>query len=256
MAESQRVSEKFKAQTQARTITALTFLALVYAYFFLPTSVLSFFEARLKTVGGALGVGLVGALGGVLGSVLSAQDLLATGKSRANGFFRKQYPSEAIKKHYGCRQDQANSLWFKIFNPWENIDALKEDYARTFQRGSDCRLIFVLQWSFVMFFFVSAITWGAIFLWHAWGSTQPVSAEANGATIARVLVLAISLVIAIGLFYQNRLAGPTGCWFRWKEINDIQNIWLNEELFTQAKTYDEAVGKLADATWRHARGYP
>jgi hypothetical protein len=100
MADSQRVSERFKSQTQTRTITAVTFLALVYAYFFLPTSALTFFEGRLKTVGGVLGVGLVGALGGVLGSVLSAQDLLATGNSRAARFFRSQYPSESIKANY------------------------------------------------------------------------------------------------------------------------------------------------------------
>jgi hypothetical protein len=255
MADSQRVSEKFKSQTQARTITALTFLALVYAYFFLPTSALTFFEARLKTVGGVLGIGLVGALGGVLGSVLSAQDLLATGKSPAARFFRSQYPSEAIKEHYNCDKDQANALWFKIFNPWEAIGALKETYARTFQRGADCRLIFALQWSFVGFFLVSVITWGAIALAHAYWGGPPASAEATGATVARVLVLIWSLAAATGLFLQNRLAGTTGCWSRWKEINGIERIWLQEDVFAGTANYADAVAKVADPAWRTAHGY-
>jgi hypothetical protein len=117
-------------------------------------------------------------------------------------------------------------------------------------------LIFALQWSFVAFFLVSTLTWGAIAVAHASWGEPPASAEATGATVARVLVLIWSLAVAIGLFVQNSLKGPTGCWFRWKEITHIQTIWLQEEVFAVAQDYNAAVATVADAAWRKAHGYP
>lgn len=257
MADEKRVSERLKEQTQTRTVFVLTLLGLLFAFFFLPRSVLEYLKDGLTSIGSILGtVSLSGATGAVLGYVISAQDRLATGSSRAAKFFEKLYPRNAIKEKYNCTEGQATYLWFQIFNPWENIGPMKDPYSRTFERSYACRFIFILQWSFFGFFAISSATWIATIICGYW---TPLETQATVPTYARVLVLTLTFAAFLMLFLQNRPADakPTGCWYRWKEINEIHKTWLQNEVFDNAAadTYANAVALVAEANWRKAHGY-
>ena len=99
------VFERLRDETQRRTVAVLALLGLVYAYFFLPESVLNYFREGLGSLWSNLvSLGLVTSIGGVLGYVISALDLLATGEGQAARFFRRQYPSAAVVEKYTARK--------------------------------------------------------------------------------------------------------------------------------------------------------
>jgi hypothetical protein len=260
MATEQRVSAKFKEQTETRTVFVLSLLGLLFAFFFLPHSVLLYLKDGLTSIGSVLGtVSLLGATGGVLGYVISAQDRLATGNSRAALFFQAQYPRKAIQDHYtskgGCTEEQATYLWFKIYNPWEKIGPMMDPYSRTFGRSYACRFIFVLQWSFLGFFVISLVTWAASFVSGYW--TPLIETQGPVIGFARILLLIFSLAAFTILFFENKpKENGTGCWKLWYEINGIHKTWLKTEVFDGAATYVAALTLIDDTEWRRKHGYP
>jgi hypothetical protein len=263
-----RKYEQVTAQTERRIVGLVVLLGVLYGYFFLPIPVLNHFAKNLTSVVSILAtLGLSGLVGATVGFLIASQDILTTGTGEAAQFFRNQYPSKMIRLECGCREEDADFLWFEFFNPWESIDSKYNYYARTFDRGSACRLIYILFWSLVGFFILAVLAW-------VMSAFFPFENATPEAVYARLLLLFL-VVLTDGLLYavnrpgkepKGKKAGrePTGCWRLWKEINDINKAWLQKAVFDDPRVqeacpnqkYAKVLQLLAVAQWRKRNGYP
>lgn len=247
------VKERLKQRSERNTVFVIVVLGLLYGFFYLPEPVLKVFQDRFHQVGGILAeLGLSAMLAGAMGFIITAQDILATCDLKASQFFRDQYPSKVIKDHYNCTQEEADFLWFSLFNPWKNADHPRNmSYLFTFQRSYDCRFIFHVRFAFAFFTVLAALTWGLTSLLNF----EPPSSDLENLNYARGLLLFLVFVITMLLFGFNRLKRPSGCWKRWKEINGINIEWVKAAVFSKAKEYQSAVSLLADMSWKTQYGY-
>jgi hypothetical protein len=263
------IKDKNKRETENVTVYIIVFLGLVYGYFFLPGAVLNIFKLKFGEISQAANVGSILAgmtfsamVAYVLGRLIMAQDILATTDLKAARFFRAQFPSEAIKKKYekcNCTKVEANNLWFPIFNPWrEDSHPQHLAYGFTFQRDYSCRFVFHAQLSFVFFTVLGIVTSLASILYV---KLEPdLTLEL---IYSRALLLFIAVIIVSLLFFWNRLgkncfANPRsvkGCWARFVEINDMNKDWLEDAVFKQAPTYDDARKLIRDDGWLIKYGY-
>lgn len=254
------LSQKLKEQTQQKVFLSLTLLGLVYGVVFLPPSVLDFLGQSFSTIQKIIARGsLLSLMGGILGYLLSAQDILATGRSAVAQFYRSQYPSNIIIQRYNCTQAQADTLWFQVFNPWSAIAAMLDQYKRTRERGLDCRFIVLLRQALVAFFVASLVTWITSIALGKFG--EPLESAPPWVVYARILVLGLALMLSGSLYRSNKVAdkarstAPTGCWYRWQEINGMNKTWLETNVLQRAPTYQDAVALVASERWRAANGY-
>ena len=247
------VKERLKQKSERGTVFVMVVLGLLYGFFYLPEPVLKIFQDRFHQIGGILAeLGLSAMLAGAIGFIITAQDILATCDLKASKFFRDQYPSKAIKKHYkDCSQEEADYLWFSLFNPWKNADHPRNmSYLFTFQRSYDCRFIFHVKFSFAFFTILAGLTWGITSLFGVESSQQ----DLENLNYARGLLLFLVIIVTVSLFAFNRLT-PSGCWKRWQEINGINTEWVKIAIFPQAPDYKAAVNLLANPTWKSTYGY-
>jgi len=251
------IKDQIKKESERTTVYVIVLLGLIYGFFFLPEPVLELFKTRfaeIGKIGGTLaGMGFSAMIAFLIGAIIMAQDMLATTDLKSAKFFRDQYPSEAIKTQYQCDQAQADYLWFSLFNPWRESDHPRHmSYRFTLQRSYSCRLIFHARWSFVFFTILAALTWIA-------SGVSQFETSSPAQVYSRGLLLAVAVVIIAILFLCNRVKNPSGCWKRWKEINDINSEWLKEAVFKKADgnatSYEEALALLQDPAWRKKWGY-
>jgi hypothetical protein len=245
-----RIQPRLKARTTRFTLVVAVALMLLYGYVFLPTSVLAYLRQQLNsTVAVLTTLGLAGTVGAAIGLLISAQDPLATGRSRASAFFQSCRPSTAIKDHYKCPQAEANTLWFAVFNAWEAPDHPQYNYYyRTFDRSYACRFIYQTRMVLIAFLGLAALAWLTAAMFGLDDATRPIA-------FARFGLLIVALGATVLLFTINRLNPPTGCWERWKEINDMNIVWLKSELFSSAQDYPAAWTLIHDPNWRSQHGY-
>ena len=274
--------EQLQKDTGRNTVFVAVVLGLLYGFFFLPASVLNLFQARFHPVAGILaGLSFSGVIAGIGALLIAYQDVLATGDFTAARFFRDQYPSVLIRRHYNVSQGKADFLWFGLFNRWDAPTHPRHNfYWFTVHRSHACRFIFHARWLLIFFCVLAALTWAfnlyALYLLNtapAWlrqfsWLLQPHPAhEPLALQYARAVLLTVATAAVLVLSLSNRVhgmkdvegkpeSGPTGCWNLWKEINDINKEWLEEAVFSGAKTYDEAVLLLQNPAWRTAHGYP
>ena len=273
--------EQLQKDTGRNTVFIAVVLGLLYGFFFLPASVLDLFQARFHPVAGILaGLSFSGVIAGIGALLVAAQDVLATCEFKAAKFFRQQYPSVLIRRHYNVSQGQADFLWFGLFNPWDQPGHPRHTfYWFTVQRSHACRFIFHARWLLIFFCVLATLTWAfnlyALYLlntapawlcrFHWLIQPHPVH-EPLALHYARAVLLTVSATAVLVLFFSNRIhgtrdvegkseSGPTGCWNLWKEINEINKEWIEEAVFSRAPTYADAVLLLQNPAWRAAHGY-
>lgn len=246
------VRERLKQKSERGTVFVMVVLGLLYGFFYLPESVLKIFQDRFHQIGGILAeMGLSAMLAGAVGFIITAQDILATCNLKTSEFFRGQYPSRLIQTEYSCTPEEADYLWFSLFNPWKNSDHPRNmSYLFTFQRGYDCRFIFHVKFSFAFFTILAGLTWGITYFFNLDAADQ----DLKSLNCARGLLL-ILVIIATGLLFAFNRLTPSGCWKRWQEINGINRKWVEVAVFSQATDYKSAVNLLVNPTWKGTYGY-
>lgn len=177
---------------------------------------------------------------------LFATDPLATGKGKYSKFFKEPYPSKLIAAKYNVSQGEAEDLWFKFFNSW-SIPSCKNNicWATVLDRTYACRFIYYST----KLLTVASIASGVIIalsLLSNW-------IFPGNFIFSNIFVLdfkgwfyfSIVLISFVFLSYNNTIPNgkrksATGCWFKYKEISEIEQAALKNEILNKCETYKEA----------------
>ena len=167
-------------------------------------------------------------------------DPLATGKSKYSLFFRGAYPSLAIKNKYVNSNDgDVKNLWFDYFNKWSDPKNKHNlQWVTVLDRTYACRFIYYFTMLICYALICSAIAILAFGVYH-WYQGTPLF------NFKQVFYFAIILLVFIFLKMNNRIPSsekgiPTGAWYKYKEISDIEISTLNQEILDNAPTYKQA----------------
>lgn len=250
------IRSKVKMTQQGKVGSMFIALGLALFWFFLPDSALQFIEARASAFGRLvfqLGAGVL--LPASFSWLLFASDPLATGTDKEAEFFRSQYASQFFVDRFKVGEGIEKHMWFTLFNSWANPQHRMHDgYVRTFERSYSCRLLVYLRrglWVFVTFGLLLT-SWPFIIRHFAMIEARTVQdILLSGEFLARSLLVAIALLVLLYLYGTNRLPNerhsrPSGCWWKWREINQMHMAFL-EDLMRNCQSYEEAWVAIGNA---------
>jgi hypothetical protein len=279
----------FLKDERARNLVFIALpLGLIYGAFFLPPSIFELYHTTAAKISGiVVSLGISTMISAVVAVVANSQDALSTGNFTRAEFFKNQYPSRFVESKLGCTRDQANYLWFQLFDPWQQAAHPQNNFYRvTVRRSSACQLIFHVRFLFKLFCVFSILTEVGDCLLHFLKAHPDIvpfigerlkfhsMAESYSLHYARLLLIATALAVMILLSKTNRLVAPkvshgkepwegwttTGCWYLWKEANGVNRQWLDENVLKRIagkpNPYEAAVALLSDAEWLRGHGYP
>lgn len=239
-AEIKKFIDKVKLKLQIYITTFLLLIIFGYLVSFIPIDKLGISEK--DNIGELLfKLATSGALSLLLRKPLFGTDSLVAGKSKESEFFRSLYPSIVIREKYGVDPGSADKLWFDYFNTWSKEGSNHYSHWRTvFERTYMCRLIYYLSKLLMLFIILSIITLIIVFVANHYikdfFSITPFSVGYIFVVIFIYLLLKIS----------NKVPAkdgdePTGCWYKYKEISNIERAILNDEILNNAQTYNDAL---------------
>jgi len=247
-AEIKKFIDKVKSKLQFFITTFLLLIILGYLVSFIPLDKLGIPEkGNIWELLYKLATSVVLSL--LLRKPLFGTDPLASGKSKECEFFRSFYPSILIQEKYGVVRGSADKLWFDYFNTWSKEDSNYYSHWRTvyyshwrtvFERTYMCRLIFYLSRLQMIFLILSISTLIVMlavnyYVKHFFSIT-PFSIGYIVVVIFIYLLLKISNKIP-----RKDGDEPTGCWYKYREISNIEKAILTDEILNKAQTYDEAL---------------
>jgi hypothetical protein len=180
-------------------------------------------------------VQLVGALIVVLPAFYArafifSQDRLATGRNRYAEFFRQLLPSRYLAQELQCGQNIANEIWFSVFNTWRSPDHPRHSqWLSTFRRTYSCRFVYYLQRWLLGASLVFLVTLALDGLYRrSWAGDGGVL---DGMWFVKAALVVTTFCGGIYIRLTNRIGPrPTGCWFQLKEIEEIHQAWLQENI--------------------------
>lgn len=239
-AEIKKFIDKIKSKLQFFITTFLLLIILGYLVSFIPLDKLGIPEkGNILELLYKLATSSVLSL--LLRKPLFGTDPLASGKSKESEFFRSFYPSILIQEKYGVVKGSADKLWFDYFNTWSKEDSNYYSHWRTvFERTYMCRLIFYLSRLQMIFLILSVSTLivmlAANYYVKHFFSITPLSIGYIVVVIFIYLLLKISNKIP-----RKDGDEPTGCWYKYREISNIEKAILTDEILNKAQTYGEAL---------------
>jgi len=232
---------------QIRIFSGIVIIITIFVLIFVPTDFVNLITNKINQLADIIVVlGLDIALIFVVSTwVFSTSDILFTGKSKYSIYFQSNLPSGHLMEKLNCSQGEANDIWFSIFNKWKNDKNPRHEFwKRTFERGYGCRLIFHLRNTILFIMILSTVFFIAYESYYFFIKNEIIIA--SNTELLKIGMLIIELFLLWYLNYNNQIPGkrnnrPTGCWYRWKEINDIHKAWLDNNILSKAKNYNQAI---------------
>lgn len=140
-------------------------------------------------------------------------------------FFQEQLPSRHIMNKFSLDEKKAVHYWFGIYNKWADPNhPLHERHKRTSDIGFTCRLIYFLKWWLPIFGVVSVIALLVNFYLHK---------LQDYLFYQSMYIAAVWLAFVwITNTHKPNTDNPTGVWCRWKQINDMHKVWIDDNAST------------------------
>lgn len=230
---------KIKLKHQSMITSFLGVIIFAFLYLFIPLSdfgisfTKDFYESLTKFVSSPF-------LAMIIGIPLFASDPLVTGKNKYCVFIQQYYPSDFIAKKYKIDGGEATALWFDFFNKWgKKTSAHYETWKSVFDRTYKCRLIYYMTRLLCLTVILSII---GILVYYVLSLKEIYS---KGINFEMFFFLFLQLAALLFLTKTNKLPEKnkkaTGCWFKYKEISEIERAIVKSTLFKNAKTFNVAL---------------
>lgn len=143
-------------------------------------------------------------------------------------FFQEQFPSRYVMNKFSINKAEAETYWFGIFNKWADTDHPKHEmHKRTFEVGFTCRLIYFLKLWFLRFGVFSVI----VLLVNVYLQRLQDYFLCQSMYIAIVWLAFVWIMTT----HKPNTNNPTGVWSRWKQINDMHKVWIDNNASTLVK---------------------
>lgn len=176
---------------------------------------------------------------------LFATDPLATGKNKHSVYFRMLYPSAIISNRYSVSVGKAQDLWFDFFNSWGDPTCRYHSQWKTvLNRTYNCRLIYyfsqlVKYEAIIIFLYLAIVTMLNYF------EVTAIKLELIHYFFFLALVIVYFVLIRTNRIRKNgEEYVVSGCWYKYKEISEIEHSILEREILVRYPTYQEAVDNL------------
>lgn len=177
---------------------------------------------------------------------LFSTDPLATGKSKHTKFFKELYPTNLIRTKYDVTQGEADDLWFKIFNSW-SIPSCKNNvcWETVLDRTYACRFIFYSIKLLKIALIISGAVIGLSYLSNWLFPGNFVFTNIFVLDFKGWFYFVVVLILFVFFAFNNRVPNgkqkrATGCWYKYKEIAEVEQSALKNEVFDKCETYEEA----------------
>lgn len=230
----------YKWRIKLRVAGILVALFLVYLFIFLPPNAADFLVERLGTAVSVLSkLGFSFTFGYAFASILFGIDAAVNGTNKEAKFFRKWYPSKIAQVKYSCSGGDANELWFRYFNKWDDPNRDRDrhySYITNFQRTYIYRLVFHAKQACIALGLLAAAT---LVVRYAMECKLP----PNDELIVQGLIGVLLTVTYVVLRVSNRIIdenNATGVLAKCKEIMEIWRAKFDDDVILKSSTLQEA----------------
>ena len=188
-------------------------------------------------------------------SLIADYDPLYSGDPEKNKYtkaFQSNLPTEYIMTTYDVEMREAKSLWYNVFNKWEEKGhEMHYNWKTTLRRGFKCRMVHFVIKSFRIMFFLALLSIGIIVFVNKLKVNFEIEAidkyfrdhvDLGIPIFYAIMCILISIIFQIVNNPNERQ--PKGCYLRFNEINLLnvdclrQNINSKEDFNNYGKKKD------------------
>lgn len=199
-----------------RLLTLMFGLIYLWAFFFLPDSVIEWVASRIgvaKSVGGTIFTLFTSAvIVGTFGQFLIGDPLLR-GDRTASRYFRGEFPSAKLANKFSIDPDRASHLFLTYYDCWQFDSEIQHDkYLETTWVHYWCLFVFLLK---PLFWILLVLSASFIFVGMIY-KEAPSSVIAGQITIFILIAICVVLIMGFNRLPSTQRPNPTGCWAAWR----------------------------------------
>ncbi len=220
-------------------ITSLLVVTLLYFYLYFYQDILHI-EVKFINIYTLLSMPIIYIVHLLIHYVFLSSDPLLTGNSKQAKFFQEELPSKYLldrctvcrKLNVECNkpllpdQHTYTRIWFDKFFDGSIKKSHPDLIQKTYKKGYICRLVFYLSWIFGVAFTINILT---ILIYNI--SICYIEKSIKFIISPYQLLYLFScllLFLLLNLLNKVDTNNPTGCWYKWREINKRHISYLKE----------------------------